>query len=199
MSTPQNSPSPSRGRGRGRFNSWPNRGRAFYRGRAHSPFRGRGGGNIPPDRDILSGLVPRALKTIDPAETAAMSDIAIHDLQYLASYNWDNKEDPTIIVPGVFPIYLSISPLTSVDRLSQDVARQVNAFHSESGRGTFIRRPEQSQNAVIPASTALPRCRLHGAGSRNQIRLVKCRHRHRSEQHEEASCLCAGNYRKLSD
>lgn len=79
----------------------PSRGSQFYRGRA-SPFRPRLSGSNPPGRDVLEGLVQTPLKVIHRGGTPSMPEIKMKDVQYLASYNWVEDKQPTMIVPGLY-------------------------------------------------------------------------------------------------
>jgi hypothetical protein len=108
---------PSRGRGRGRGGSGfrPDFGNRYYvRGGGGSSFHGaRGGGarvtplGFPPEADIKQGLdTSRVIETVPaPARPTAPMSIPIENVKYVASYNWVDKEKPTIVVPGwgLFP------------------------------------------------------------------------------------------------
>lgn len=57
--------------------------------------------NLPADRDILEGLLPSPVQTIEkPAACADADEIRVRDLKYIGSYNWVESQKPTIIVPG---------------------------------------------------------------------------------------------------
>jgi hypothetical protein len=85
-----------------------------YRNKYHSRgSRGaRGGGSSPrtrakpgfllPEADIKEGLDTSEIieKIPLPARLSAPENIPIENTQYLASYNWVNKDQPTIVVPG---------------------------------------------------------------------------------------------------
>ena len=73
--------------------------------------RGRGGSsatsratptNFPSEADIKKGLdTSKVVETIPPPpRPSAVEDVPIENVQYVASYNWVDKEDPTIVVPG---------------------------------------------------------------------------------------------------
>jgi hypothetical protein len=70
--------------------------------------RGRGGGSsaaslsFPPEANMKKGLdTSKAIETIPaPRRPSALEDIPIENVQYVASYNWVDTEQPTIIVPG---------------------------------------------------------------------------------------------------
>jgi hypothetical protein len=90
------------GGGRGR----PDLGNRYYiRG-----GRGRGGGSgssgtalsFPPETDIKKDLdTSKAIETVpSPPRPSAVEDIPIENVQYVSSYNWVDKEQPTIVVPG---------------------------------------------------------------------------------------------------
>jgi hypothetical protein len=92
----------TRGYGGGRFR--PDYGNRHYvRG-----GRGRGGGSagaplgFPSEADIKKGLdTSKVIETIPPPpRPSALEDVPIENVQYVASYNWVDKEDPTIVVPG---------------------------------------------------------------------------------------------------
>ena len=77
--------------------------------------RGRGGGstatplNFPPEADIKKGLdTSKVIETIpQPPRPSALEDLPIENVQYVASYNWVDTEQPTIVVPGTsFPFHL---------------------------------------------------------------------------------------------
>lgn len=53
-----------------------------------------------PGRDILGGLVAKPLKTVTRGGSAQNAEF--RNLQYIASYNWIDADEPTIIVPGAF-------------------------------------------------------------------------------------------------
>lgn len=58
--------------------------------------------SLPPDLDIMDGLNPAPLQTIDiPAEDEEQEDAAITDCRPIGSYNWLKGDTPTILVPGV--------------------------------------------------------------------------------------------------
>ena len=76
--------------------------------------RGRGGGstatplNFPPEADIKKGLdTSKVIETIpQPPRPSALEDLPIENVQYVASYNWVDTEQPTIVVPGTsFPFH----------------------------------------------------------------------------------------------
>jgi hypothetical protein len=69
--------------------------------------RGRGGSmavphNSPPEADLKKGLdTSKVIETIPPPpRPSALEDVPIENVEYVASYNWVDTEDPTIIVPG---------------------------------------------------------------------------------------------------
>ena len=80
--------------------------RAFYRGGA-TLFGSRGKLDNPPGRDIMEGLIDKPLKTIQRDHVPKMKDVAITNLEYVASYNWIESEEPTIIVPGMYALAIS--------------------------------------------------------------------------------------------
>jgi hypothetical protein len=97
---------------RGHPSARPDHGNRYY-------FRGsrgaKGGGSstrttpgFPPEADIKEGLdTSRIIETIPaPARLSAPEQIPIENTRYLASYNWVDREQPTIVVPGT-----NISPL----------------------------------------------------------------------------------------
>ena len=73
--------------------------RDFYRGGA-TVFGSRGKLDNPPGRAIMDGLVDKPLKTLQRDAVSKINDTAITNLEYVASYNWTESEEPTIIVPG---------------------------------------------------------------------------------------------------
>jgi hypothetical protein len=90
------------GGGRGR----PDLGNRYYiRG---GGGRGRGGGSpatslsFPPEADIKKDLdTSKAIEPIpSPPHPSTVEDIPIENVQYVSSYNWVDKEQPTIVVPG---------------------------------------------------------------------------------------------------
>ncbi|KAF8490623.1 hypothetical protein F5888DRAFT_1097862 [Russula emetica] len=94
--------SSTRGYGGGRAR--PDAGNRYYfRG-----GRGRGGGSpatslsFPPEADIKKGLdTSKIIETIPaPPHPSALEDIPIENVQYVASYNWVDTEQPTLVVPG---------------------------------------------------------------------------------------------------
>ena len=70
--------------------------------------RGRGEGSaaaprgFPSEVDIKKGLdTSTVIETIPlPPRPSALEDVPIENVQYVASYNWADKEEPTIVVPG---------------------------------------------------------------------------------------------------
>ena len=48
----------------------------------------------------MGGIVDKPLKTIQRDDTPITTKIGITDLEYVASYNWVEAEEPTILVPG---------------------------------------------------------------------------------------------------
>jgi hypothetical protein len=99
--SPGNFPTFSRGRG-GQASTKPDHGNRYY----HRGSRGIRG--FPPEADIKDGLdTSRIIETIpSPARLSAPEHIPIENTRYVASYNWVDKPEPTIVVPGT-----SISPL----------------------------------------------------------------------------------------
>lgn len=57
--------------------------------------------SLPPDLDIMDGLILTPLKTIPvPEEEPDKADVVVKDFTYIGSYNWIKRETPTIVVPG---------------------------------------------------------------------------------------------------
>lgn len=57
---------------------------------------------LPPDLDIMGGLITTPLKVISiPGEDPNQDDVVVKDCTYIGSYNWIKRETPTIIVPGM--------------------------------------------------------------------------------------------------
>jgi hypothetical protein len=89
------------GGGRGR----PDLGNRYY---VRGDSRGRGGGSsatppsFPPEDDIKKGLdTSKVIETIPaPPRPSPPEDIPIENVQYVASYNWVDSEQPTVVVPG---------------------------------------------------------------------------------------------------
>ena len=100
--------------GRGSDNLGRGRGYAFHSSRGTPRMRSawgsrgfyRGGGTVfgtrgeHPGRDIMEGLIDKPLKTLRRDDVSDMEDVAITDLEYVASFNWVESDGPTIIVPG---------------------------------------------------------------------------------------------------
>jgi len=58
--------------------------------------------SLPPDLDIMDGLIMTSLKTIPiPEKDPDQDDVVVSDCSYIGSYNWVKRETPTIIVPGM--------------------------------------------------------------------------------------------------
>lgn len=58
--------------------------------------------SLPPDLDIMDGLIMTPLKTIPvPEEDPDQDNVIVKDCTYIGSYNWIKREIPTIIVPGM--------------------------------------------------------------------------------------------------
>ena len=52
----------------------------------------------------MDGLQPDPVEVIARPQDRSHDDaVAITNVQYLASYNWTDAEQPTIIVPGAYP------------------------------------------------------------------------------------------------
>jgi hypothetical protein len=70
--------------------------------------RGRGDGSaapphgFPSEANLKKGLdTSKVIETIlAPPRPSALEDVPIENVQYVASYNWVDKEEPTIVVPG---------------------------------------------------------------------------------------------------
>jgi hypothetical protein len=62
--------------------------------------------SLPPDLDIMDGLINTALQTIDiPDDNEDQNDVAISDCSFIGSYNWLKGDAPTILVPGSPPLW----------------------------------------------------------------------------------------------
>jgi hypothetical protein len=58
--------------------------------------------SLPPDLDIMDGLILTPLKIIPvPEEDPDQDDVVVKDYSFIGSYNWIKRETPTIIVPGM--------------------------------------------------------------------------------------------------
>ncbi|KAI0070366.1 hypothetical protein K474DRAFT_818550 [Panus rudis PR-1116 ss-1] len=55
---------------------------------------------LPPDRDILDGILSHTVKVLDKPRVVSGEKVAIRELEYISSYNWVDAKEPTIIVPG---------------------------------------------------------------------------------------------------
>ena len=56
-------------------------------------------------RDIMDSLLQDTAFTLDkPQVVEGETAVAISGVEYLASYNWTNEPEPTIIVPGARPV-----------------------------------------------------------------------------------------------
>ena len=80
----------------------------YYPARSRSTYRGRGTSSfgaprvLPGDRDIMQALSQTSLQTIArilPREHDP--EVKVTDVEYIGSYNWTNRDTPTIIVPGM--------------------------------------------------------------------------------------------------
>src|SRR5216683_3626404 len=120
-----NFPTFTRSPGDGNGSPKPDPGNGYYNTRGgYNPRRARGRGgfggfparttgpNVPPEANIKDGLdTSRIIEMIvAPARLSAPEHIPIEDAQYVASYNWVDKEDPTIVVPGTSLPPFSRSP-----------------------------------------------------------------------------------------
>ena len=101
MSEHGNFSSFKRGYGGGRLK--PDHGNRHYVRRG----RGRGGSaanplDFPAEVNIKKGLdTSKVIEMIPaPPHPSAVEDIPVENVQYVASYNWVDKEQPTIVVPG---------------------------------------------------------------------------------------------------
>ncbi|KAI9433788.1 hypothetical protein BJY52DRAFT_1218590 [Lactarius psammicola] len=96
----------TRGRGRGRGGRLrPDYGNRFY----FQGSRGRGGGfaakpahDVPVEPDLKEGLdTTKIIKTLpSPSRPTVPKDFPIDNVKYVASYNWVDAENPTMVVPG---------------------------------------------------------------------------------------------------
>jgi len=91
--------------------------RYYTRGGGGSDFRGgRGRGqsnavhNSPPEADIKESLdTSKIIETIpQPARESTLKDLPIKNVKYVASYNWVEKPEPTIVVPGATFLFLRL-------------------------------------------------------------------------------------------
>jgi hypothetical protein len=91
--------------------------RHYVRGGGNSNFRGgRGRGvsnathNSPPEADVKEGLdTSKIIETIpQPERGSTLKDLPIENVKYVASYNWVEKPEPTIVVPGTTFLLLSL-------------------------------------------------------------------------------------------
>ena len=59
---------------------------------------------LPPDRNLMEGLSSTVIRTLTKPVVAVKSgdeSIKPKHLEYVASYNWVDEPQPTIIVPGM--------------------------------------------------------------------------------------------------
>lgn len=92
--------------GRGTFNS--NRRGGSGRGRGRGGYRSRGGGDVKVDktREFLEREPSGAsIKTIGLPEVSSEhqgdgENLTITRCEYLTSYNWLDKSEPTVLIPG---------------------------------------------------------------------------------------------------
>ncbi|KAI0246424.1 hypothetical protein BJV78DRAFT_152208 [Lactifluus subvellereus] len=114
--------------------------RYYVRGSPNT--RGRRGGSgpaappsFPPGADIKEGLdMSKIIETIPaPARpTAPAAALPIENVKYLASYNWDDTEKPTIVVPGSPPQWTGRAlPFTLQPDDGSNFIDQNNAHSSE--------------------------------------------------------------------
>lgn len=79
-----------------------------YRGRGgYAPRRGRGGwsrqGSIKPDlqKHPLGDLISTVRRSdLKPSHLDLTPPLHIQGCEYVASYNWLDSKDPTVVVPG---------------------------------------------------------------------------------------------------
>ena len=98
---------------RGHAGPRPDAGNRYYvrggsnpRGTRGGPFNRSTSISSPPGADIKEGLdTSKIIETVPlPARLSAPEHIPIENTRYVASYNWAEKEEPTIVVPGTaFP------------------------------------------------------------------------------------------------
>ncbi|KAI0250395.1 hypothetical protein BJV78DRAFT_1376454 [Lactifluus subvellereus] len=88
---------------------------------------------FPPGADIKEGLDTSKIKTITaPARPRAPTALPIANVKYLASYNWDNTERSTIVVPGSPPQWTGCAlPFTLQPDDGSNFIDQNNARSSE--------------------------------------------------------------------
>ncbi|MCJ1245108.1 hypothetical protein MMC30_002309 [Trapelia coarctata] len=154
----------SSGSGGGDRRSWPGqgsgglgtrgRGRATGAWRSRSDWRGnaRGGRSEPKGEQLEKRPIGHLIGTIRLSEVQSavqLKDAAptIEDCQYVASYNWLNRKNPTILVPGAPPLWTPPNVPPSLQQDSGSYFRDPNAarwpkFPMEPAiRAVFALRP----------------------------------------------------------
>lgn len=137
--------------------------------------RGRGGVgpatslSFPVDADIKKGLdTSKAIETIPPPSLpSGVEDIPIENVQYVSSYNWVDKEQPTIVVPGAASPPLLPSrkiSLTAVGfpaqcRFTGSVDQPRGPIHPAARPGLPFHRPERGTYVRVPLVSPLRRRR----------------------------------------
>lgn len=130
--------------------------------------RGRGGSSsaaplsFPSEANIKKGLdKSKVISTIpSPPRPSALEDVPIENVQYVASYNWVDKEEPTIVVPGTsFPHPSRVIWLTAVDcRFASCVDHAKCPIHLAARQQLPLCAPERGPD--VPVSDVAPlRCR----------------------------------------
>jgi len=62
---------------------------------------------LPPDLDIMDGLLETPLRSIEiPSEDPEQEKVTVKDCTYIGSYNWLKGDSPTILVPGKLCQYI---------------------------------------------------------------------------------------------
>ena len=117
--------------------------------------RGIGGGrpaaslNFPPEADIKKGLdTSEVMETIPtPSHPTGVEDVPIENVQYVASYNWVDTEQPTIVVPGTS--VLSSSRLERYHSLPSDFRHNAGSPAVWTGRQVpFTLQPDSGSHFV---------------------------------------------------
>ncbi|KAI0033496.1 hypothetical protein K488DRAFT_36454, partial [Vararia minispora EC-137] len=84
--------------------------------------------DLPPDRNLMEGLLSRSIEEIriPGASESAFSGALMDDVEYIASYNWTDANEPAIIVPGSPPVWndrrtpFTLSPDARVNFVDQN-------------------------------------------------------------------------------
>lgn len=119
--------------------------------------------DLVPDADVTEGLAPTALQVIDvDADVDSSTPVTLDGFKCLGSYSWEDAPQPTILVPGMYSIYVYAAVLTFVNQvLRQDGASEpsrsawpstLDCRSSTRTGTTWAPRPRSSRSSALSTS-----------------------------------------------